>query len=267
MKYFVFSDVHGFFNILKEELDKKGFDVNNENHMLISIGDNFDRGKENYLMFQFLKEMKQKNKIILLKGNHEDLFMDMLKRGYPEMMDYSNKTYDTFCQLYRHYFNIEDEEDEPKNWIEVYKAMKEDGFFDIIYDMKDYFETNKYIFTHGFIPINGIYNYFYNQDCTYRLDWRNASSRDFIDSRWYNGIELSIKYNIGEPNKKIVVGHFHASYGNVRKDLGYNLSKTVYDQYEFSNMEYFNPYEDENIIAIDSCVAHTKKINILVIED
>ena len=94
MKYFVFSDIHGFYSILKEELDKKGFDVNDENHMLISIGDNFDRGKENYHMFKFLKEMKQKNKIILIKGNHEDLFMDMLKRGYPEMMDYSNKTYD-----------------------------------------------------------------------------------------------------------------------------------------------------------------------------
>ena len=28
-----------------------------------------------------------------------------------------------------------------------------------------------------------------------------------------------MKYNIKEPNKKIVVGHYHTSYGNIRKDL------------------------------------------------
>ena len=267
MKYFVFSDVHGYYSILKEELDKQGFDVNNDNHMLISIGDNFDRGTENYLMFKFLKEMKDKNKIILIKGNHEDLFMDMLKRGYPLNMDYSNRTYDTFVQFYRHYFNITDEESEPNNWIEVYKQMKEEGFFDIIYDMKDYYETKNYIFTHGFIPVDGIYNYFYNENCTYRDDWRYSSSRDFMDSRWYNGIELSIKYNIKEPNKKIVVGHFHSSYGNVRKDLGKNLPESTYKKYEFSNLDYFKPYEDENVIAIDSCVAFTKRLNVLVLED
>jgi len=267
MKYFVFSDVHGFYSILKEELEKSGFDVNNENHMLISIGDNYDRGKENYEMFQFLKEMKHKNKVILIKGNHEDLLMDMLRRGYPESTDYLNKTYDTFVQFYKRYFKIEDEEAEPNNWIEVYKAMKDDGFFDLIYDMKDYFETEKYIFTHGFIPINGVYTPYFSENCEYRPDWRNASTSEFKFSRWYNGIELSIKYNIKEPNKKIVIGHFHASYGNVRKELGKDLPKRTYDQYEFSNFEYFKPYEDDNIIAIDSCVGYTKMINVLVLED
>ena len=110
MKYFVFADVHGFYSILKNELDNAGFDVNNEDHMLISIGDNFDRGPENYEMFLFLKEMKEKNKIILIKGNHEDLFMDMLRKGYPQSHDYTNRTYDTLLQFYRKYFNITDEE-------------------------------------------------------------------------------------------------------------------------------------------------------------
>ena len=80
-------------------------------------------------------------------------------------------------------------------------------------------------------------------------------------------MEMSIKYNIGEPNKKIVIGHFHASYGNVRKKLGRGLSKEKYKEYEFSDLDFFKPYVDDNIIAIDSCVALTKIINILVIED
>ena len=45
-KYFIFSDTHSFFTILKKELDRKGFDVNNKNHILILCGDLFDRGNE-----------------------------------------------------------------------------------------------------------------------------------------------------------------------------------------------------------------------------
>jgi serine/threonine protein phosphatase 1 len=58
MKYFVFSDIHGHYQLLINELKKAGFDINNDNHMLISIGDNFDRGKENIEVYQYLKELK-----------------------------------------------------------------------------------------------------------------------------------------------------------------------------------------------------------------
>ena len=71
MKYFVFGDVHGFYKELISKLKRKGFDENNPEHMLLSLGDNFDRGKENYKMFEFLKRMNNKKKIILIKGNHE----------------------------------------------------------------------------------------------------------------------------------------------------------------------------------------------------
>ena len=40
------SDVHGFYSILKDELDKAGFIQNNNNHTLIICGDLFDRGPE-----------------------------------------------------------------------------------------------------------------------------------------------------------------------------------------------------------------------------
>ena len=78
---------------------------------------------------------------------------------------------------------------------------------------------------------------------------------------------MSIKYKIGEPNKKIVVGHFHASYGNVRKDLPSDLPDSILKKYEFSNLEYFKPYIDERIIAIDACTVLTKRVNVYVIED
>ena len=39
MRYFVVTDVHGFYDEMIEALDIAGFDPNNENHWLISLGD------------------------------------------------------------------------------------------------------------------------------------------------------------------------------------------------------------------------------------
>ena len=45
MKYFITSDIHGYYSVLIEELNKQGFDKNKDT--LITLGDNFDRGPEN----------------------------------------------------------------------------------------------------------------------------------------------------------------------------------------------------------------------------
>ena len=78
---------------------------------------------------------------------------------------------------------------------------------------------------------------------------------------------MSIYYDIKVPNKKIVIGHFHSSYGNVRKDYGLGLSPKEYRMLEFSKCEYFDIYEDDNVIALDACTVHSKQINILVVDD
>lgn len=41
-KYFVFSDVHSFYDELMNALDDKGFNINNQEHVIISCGDLFD---------------------------------------------------------------------------------------------------------------------------------------------------------------------------------------------------------------------------------
>ncbi len=259
MKYFVFSDVHGYYSLLKNELDKKGFDINNKNHMLISIGDNFDRGPENYQMYEFLVEMKKLNKIILVKGNHEDLFLRMLYQRKASYVDITNGTYDTLIQFTKKYSNTDPEDQFYMYPDDVYLRFKEEGIIDFFYDMLDFYETDKYIFTHGFIPIN-------IEDNTYKKDWRLSTKDEFYSSRWLNGMEMSMNYNIGEKNKKIVVGHYHTSYGNIRKKYP-NKSYKEYKKLEFSDVEDFRIYEDNNIYAIDACTHYTKRINILVLED
>ena len=66
MRYFIFGDVHGCLNQLKQALENAGFDRENENHTLISLGDNFDRGGLNRGVFNFLVNMPR---IICIKGN------------------------------------------------------------------------------------------------------------------------------------------------------------------------------------------------------
>ena len=45
-KYFVTSDIHGFYNEFIAALDRSGFNIDNPDHILIICGDIFDRGNQ-----------------------------------------------------------------------------------------------------------------------------------------------------------------------------------------------------------------------------
>lgn len=246
MKYFVFSDVHGCYNRLCEELEKKGFDENNQDHMLISLGDNFDRGKENYQMFLFLKRMKEKQKIVLIRGNHEDIFMRMMISGKTTTTDYSNGTYNTIEEFAMTYFGKRGYGMFKRDFASLYYKFKGEGIFDLIDDMLDFYETKDYVFTHGFIPIDNSDGYKYNPS------WRTVDRDVFYTARWINGIEMSIIKNIGEPNKKIVIGHKCIKRARILKGE---------DESDLSI------YEDNNIIALDAHTALTNHLNIFVFEE
>ena len=59
-KLFVVSDIHGHCSILKEALDRAGFDKENEDHVLLCCGDYFDRGNENVEVLKFFERLKRK---------------------------------------------------------------------------------------------------------------------------------------------------------------------------------------------------------------
>ena len=77
MKFFVFSDCHGYFNELKSALDEAGFDPNNESHWLVGCGDYFDRGRQPQEIVEYLMSIKNKT---LVKGNHESLLQEIYGR-------------------------------------------------------------------------------------------------------------------------------------------------------------------------------------------
>src|SRR5690554_1772571 len=77
-KYFLFSDLHGNLEYLSKGLEEKGFDLEDKNHILISLGDNFDRGNENLMVLRFLKYFKDLNRLLMIRGNHDDFLLDFL---------------------------------------------------------------------------------------------------------------------------------------------------------------------------------------------
>ena len=68
-----------------------------------------------------------------------------------------------------------------------------------------------------------------------------------------------------EPNKTIVCGHWHCSYGHMMDDMAINGMFNCID--EFGKTAIWEPYYRDGIIAIDRCTAHTGEVNVLVLED
>ena len=96
MKYFIVSDVHSYFDILKQSLKDAGFDENNPEHFFVSLGDLLDRGKQPRECLQFVNSIERK---ILIRGNHEDLMEEMIAIRYPRSHDVHNGTWDTAVDL------------------------------------------------------------------------------------------------------------------------------------------------------------------------
>ena len=101
MRYYVTADIHGFYTPLITALTKAGFFADSAPHKLVILGDLFDRGKEALELQTFLSELLDQDKVILIRGNHEDLFEELVTvdTGLPYRHHVDNGTYDTALQL------------------------------------------------------------------------------------------------------------------------------------------------------------------------
>ena len=101
MKYFVTADLHGFYSEFHKALDESEYFIDPEPHKLIILGDIFDRGQEAVKMQAFILQLMEQDALILIRGNHEDLFAEMvtIDEGLPVRHHISNETYGTALQL------------------------------------------------------------------------------------------------------------------------------------------------------------------------
>lgn len=248
MRYYVVSDVHGFYTLLKQTLKDAGYDDDCEPHKLIICGDLFDRGNEALAMQQYILERMHEDEVILIRGNHEDLFSSLVNED--EGMAYghhlSNGTFSTALQLSGY---------DPRmarihNGDFADAARKTPLYQEILPAMIDFYETDNYVFVHGWIP--GFYD---RRGYHYRSDWREGSRAEWEAARWYNGMDC---ISSTPEEKTIVCGHYHTSYGHCRIEEKGS---------EFGPDADFSPYTAPGIIAIDACTAYSGMVNCLVIED
>ena len=248
-KLFCVSDIHGFYDELIEALNKAGFDESNEEHYLVVCGDVWDRGSQPVEVMRYLNSLPRK---VLIKGNHESLFQDLCERGYPGTHDYSNGTYDSVCE----FGNADLGNSFDECCMVAYHRTK--NFID---SMVDYFETKNYIFCHGWIPVtckDGLPMYHRkNRKFEFNPEWRHAHHSEWEQARWLNGIDMA-KNGFVDPEKTIVCGHWHCSYGHMID--GHTID-------EFGPYAFWEPYYGNGVIAIDRCTAYTGKVNVLVLED
>ena len=64
-KYLVSSDIHSFYTPCIKKMNKTGFDLNNEEHILIICGDLFNRGSESLKLFEFIKTLPKERRILI----------------------------------------------------------------------------------------------------------------------------------------------------------------------------------------------------------
>lgn len=238
-KLFVISDIHSFYIPLVKALNKSGFDPYNENHWLITCGDNFDRGDDSEDLLHFLMSLERK---ILIKGNHEILLEECCKRGFPYGYDYSNGTVKTINDIGGAGEGKSFDECCTRTWNRLarYREL-----------LVNYFETKNYIFVHSWIPtISDDNNHIYNKN------WREANDNQWEEAMWCNPFDMHF-LDLNNTGKTIVFGHWHCSAGH--KMLGRCEEEFGYAIWE--------PCYAEGIIGIDRCTAHTGEVNVLVLED
>lgn len=234
-KLFVVSDIHGHYDLLKDALQKVGFDNDNDEHLLICCGDYFDRGNQNAEVLKFFERAKNK---VLLRGNHEDLLLKLLLTGKVLPHNYINGTMQTLTDFFGKYFiNPVDDTIDFSG-----KTRTVDRICDFINETVNYFETKNYIFVHGWLPEN-----------SKTLEERKLLSDEAWEkARWTKWTE---KYNGERPlaDKTLVCGHvpaFYAKKFDIERDE------------KCADIFYGN-----GLIVIDAGTFDTKQINLLVIED
>lgn len=239
MKFFAVSDIHSFASDLKHSLYFAGFRKRDKNNTLLVLGDIFDRGSETLEVYKFLKSIPKKRRV-LIRGNHEELFLELLKKPFPQGHDFSNGTVSTFVQIagyaesdvvflrgcYYYYNGTYSEcegmsEEGQELWNDIKKIVAGHEITNWLQsdEWVNYYELGPYIFVHSFIPLenlDGLPDYYArDRQLKYIQDWRNiATDEQWRSATWgcpYLNYDAGLFCQEAANGKILVCGHWHTS--------------------------------------------------------
>ena len=275
---YLVSDVHSFFDSLIRALKTAGF-FESKDARLVLLGDALDRGTQPLKLIDFLLKLKEEDRLIYILGNHEELMYDLVKTAptpafeerlsnfikngvLATAMRLANMYYDEDEHCHKYYAKDDprylDECDALMYPDELAARVKESKYYrELFMSAIDYYETEHYIFCHGWIPVY-MEGTSQDQKYFYRPNWRDASYREWRAARWLNGMNVGAKHYVTDPEKTIVCGHVYTAWGH--ENLHGNDNTLT------------EPFVDYGIIAIDAGTyksdnKDTKKINCVVINE
>lgn len=253
--YFITSDIHSFYKEFRAALKKAGFEMKNPDHILLVIGDLWDRGPDAVKLYNFIKSLPRERRI-LIRGNHEELLRRAVNRGFFYESDYYNGTLSTVMQFTgaEFYDCVED----PQN---VCDKFKENGILEWIAsnEWQTYAEIGNYIFVHSWIPVTilddtDIYDAKESTPISMRSDWREASIEEWEKAAW--GCPwVMIKKGLIPKGFTVVCGHWSAC------DFPKNLDNDIIG-YPNNNI-----YRGHGCIALDACTVRSGFVNVLVLTE
>ncbi len=239
MKIFVVSDIHGHATLLKNVLEKAGFQSGSEEHLLVCCGDCFDRGSENAEVLAFLESIPNK---VIIGGNHEQMLGDMMEKASVSAVAAHNGTTITLQQFFG-------ENAIARDGSLSMPPRKKKRIKEFLDQTVDFFETKNYIFVHGWIAL-GMKDRYLMRDPY----WRQSSLSEWRRARWHKWYELySYSYLAPMEEKTMICGHCSAEYG-IYFDSTRPQGSTL-------------PFFGKNLVAIDACTILSHRINLLLLED
>lgn len=259
-KLFIISDVHGHYQEMINALEQAGYDEDDENNLLISCGDEFDRGEQSLAVYLYLKRLSDEGKAIVLKGNHSMFMIDYLSGENLSPFNYLNNGTDETLADFLHQtkpfetWTVLNNIKEPTygdfaDWISIAKKEINEEYPELLEWLETrpyYYETENYIFTHASIqgtcenwknPQKSIYGKYFGWDACM---WDDGS---------FFGSEIK------NTDKTVVIGHF----GTAHLRRMYNIKG--------EEPHSILTREDGRVIAIDATTALSKLVNVLVIEN
>ena len=208
--YFIVSDIHAKFKMLINALKKSGFDIENEDHVILFGGDALDRGTEGDSVIRFFESMIEKKRIIGVLGNHDNFLLELINKNVSRVrMNMIFNGFDTTIQLGT------DNNVERLTSIELIEAGKNISkkypvFINWLKELPAYIEFNNHVIVHGFLDFS-------------LKDWHDTDKMFAIWERGYNK-KVPMKFE-----KTLIIGHTPNLIINDKSDIIYANKKILID--------------------------------------
>lgn len=212
IEYFIVSDLHAQYDLLKQALERADFDMDNQNHILIIAGDVLDRGHQGDELIRFLEKLIVMNRLMGVMGNHDKFLIDVITQSFTIKTVLWNSHNNGFIETLRLAHPKKDFYIEEKTIKEIGHAFLEKYpiFSDWLLQLPLFLEFKNHVIVHGFL----------NFDLP---DWHDTEEHFAIWERGYNN-------DIPETfHKKIIFGHTPNHYINHHNDIIFNGKKIMID--------------------------------------